>query len=168
MIHHRFYVNVFIRVSFITLTSLVLAYVFFHRGDLYIAVNILLLLIIQVFLLLHYINRVNRDLAAFFGAVSSDDTTVAYKKSAKGRSFENLYEQFDQINRRIQMLRLENNRRSYYLQHLVDNAGIGILSYTGGGKIDILNPAANTPSETISIQENPKTEDMDKLQHNNS
>jgi two-component system, NtrC family, nitrogen regulation sensor histidine kinase NtrY len=142
MIHHRFYVNVFIRVTFITLTSLVLAYVVFHRGDLYIAVNILLLLIIQVFLLLHYINRVNRDLTVFFGAVSSDDTTVVYKKSAKGRSFENLYEQFDQISQRIQLLRLENSRRSYYLQHLVDNAGIGILSYTVGGKIDILNPAA--------------------------
>jgi two-component system, NtrC family, nitrogen regulation sensor histidine kinase NtrY len=142
MIHHRFYVNVFIRVTFITLTSLVLAYIVFHRGDLYIAVNILLLLIIQVILLLHHINRVNRDLTVFFGAVSSDDTTVAYKKSAKGRSFENLYEQFDQISQRIQLLRLENSRRSYYLQHLVDNAGIGILSYSVGGKIDILNPAA--------------------------
>ncbi len=161
MIHHRFYVNVFIRVSFITLTSLVLAYVVFHRGDLYIAVNILLLLIIQVFLLLHYINRVNRDLTAFFGAVSSDDTTVAYKKSAKGRSFENLYEQFDQINRRIQMLRLENNRRSYYLQHLVDNAGIGILSYTGGGKIDILNPAAKRLLKLSPSRKILKLEDMD-------
>jgi len=161
MIHHRFYVNVFIRVSFITLTSLVLAYVVFHRGDLYIAVNILLLLIIQVFLLLHYINRVNRDLTAFFGAVSSDDTTVAYKKSAKGKSFENLYEQFDQINRRIQMLRLENNRRSYYLQHLVDNAGIGILSYTGGGKIDILNPAAKRLLKLSPSRKILKLEDMD-------
>jgi nitrogen fixation/metabolism regulation signal transduction histidine kinase len=133
---------VFIRVLFIVLTSLVFAFVIFQRYDLYIAVNIILLLVMQVFLLIHFINRVNRDLTVFFEAVSNDDTTVAYKKTARSRSFERLYEQFDLISQRIQQLRLENSRRSFYLQHLVDNAGIGIFSYTAGGRIDILNPAA--------------------------
>ncbi len=142
MIHHRFYINVIFRVILLTATSLVLAYAFIQKNDLYITVNVLLLLIIQVFLLLFYINRINRDLTNFFSAVSSDETTVSYTKAAPGSSFVKLYELFDEVNQRIQQLKLESSRRSFYLQHLVDNAGIGILSITSEDMIDIINPAA--------------------------
>lgn len=142
MIHHRFYINLIFRVILLTATSLILAHAFIQKNDLYISVNVLLLLIIQVFLLLYYINRINRDLTYFFSAVSSDDTTVSYKKIAPGRSFEKLYELFDEVNLRIQQLKLENSRQLFYLQHLVDNADIGILSITSGNRIDIINPAA--------------------------
>ena len=154
MIHYRFYVNASIRVLLVALTSLVLAFVVFKLHDIYIAVNIALLLIIQVVLLFNYINRINRDLTVFFSAISNDDVNVVYRKTAQGRSFEKLYELFDQISQRIQHLRMENSQRSFYLQHLVDNAGIGILSYTDGGRIDMLNPAAKQllnlpPSKTL-------------------
>jgi two-component system nitrogen regulation sensor histidine kinase NtrY len=108
----------------------------------YIAINLILLLIIQVAMLVNYLNRVNRDLASFFGAISADDFTPVYKKKAPIRSFKKLYELFDQMNQKMQNLRIENTQRSFYLQHLVENAGIGILTYTSEGKIDILNRAA--------------------------
>jgi two-component system, NtrC family, nitrogen regulation sensor histidine kinase NtrY len=162
MIHHRFYINVIIRVILIAITSLILSYVVLRRNDLYIALNVLLLLIVQAFLLFYYINRVNRDLTHFFNAVSSDDTTVVYKKTAPGRSFEKLYALFDEISMRIQHLKLENSRRSFYLQHLVDNAGIGILSYTQEEKIDILNPAAKQLLNLSSSKEIQSLNDINK------
>jgi len=163
MIHYRFYINLVIRVILLTLTSLMLAYAVFQRDDLYIAVNVLLLLIIQVFLLFNYVNRVNRDLTHFFSAVSNDDSTVVYKKTASGRSFEKLYELFDQINQRIQHLKMENSRRTFYLQHLVNNAGIGILSYTSMGKIDILNPAAKQLLNLSFFKKIQHLDDIDKV-----
>jgi nitrogen fixation/metabolism regulation signal transduction histidine kinase len=162
MIHQRFYLNVVIRVTAITLTSLVLAYAIFKLDDLYVAINVLLLLIIQVFLLFHYVNRINRDLTHFFSAISNDDTTVVYKNTASGKSFEKLYELFDQTNFRIQHLKMENSRRTFYLQHLVDNAGIGILSYAESGKIDILNPAARKLLDLTSSTGIQHIDELDK------
>jgi nitrogen fixation/metabolism regulation signal transduction histidine kinase len=142
MVHNRFYINTILRVILIAATCLGIAFVVIKRTDWYIAVNFVLLLVIQVVLLLRYINRINRDLTYFFGAISSDDSSIVYKKVASSRSFEILYSLFDLVNQKIQRLKLENTERSFYLQHLVENAGIGIMSFKSGGEIDILNPSA--------------------------
>ncbi len=162
MIHHRFYINVIFRVVLLTVTSLILAYTVIRRNDLFISLNVILLIIIQVILLFHSINRVNRDLSHFFSAVSSDETTVSYTKATPGSSFDKLYELFDEINRRIQQLKLENSRRSFYLQHLVDNAGIGILSVTSDNKIDIINPAARQLLNISASSGTTYPDDIDK------
>jgi len=142
MIQRRFYINTIIRVVFIALTCLILAFVLIKKSDLYLGINVLLLLIFQAGLLISYINRMNRDLTGFFTAISSDDSTIVYKKAAPSPSFEKLYEQFDKVNHRLQQLKLENTRRAFYLQHLVESAGIGLISYKSDGSIDILNPFA--------------------------
>ncbi len=150
MIHNRFYIITIFRVILIAATCLVIAFAVVKRADWYIALNFILLLLIQVILLLKYMNRINRDLTNFFGAISSDDSSIVYKKAASSRSFEVLYGLFDLVNQKIQRLKIENTQRSFYLQHLVENAGIGILSFKSGGDIDILNPFAkillNIPS----------------------
>jgi two-component system, NtrC family, nitrogen regulation sensor histidine kinase NtrY len=142
MVHNRFYIITIIRVILIALTCLIIAFAVITRADWYIAVNFVVLLVIQVVLLLRHINRINRDLAHFFGAISSDDSSIVYKKVASGSSFELLYSLFDLVNQKIQRLKIENTERSFYLQHLVENAGIGIMSFKSGGEIDILNPSA--------------------------
>lgn len=142
MVHNRFYIITIIRVILIAATCLVIAFAVVKRADWYIALNFILLLLIQVILLLRYINRINRDLTGFFGAISSDDSSIVYKKVASSRSFEMLYSLFDLVNQKIQHLKIENTQRSFYLQHLVENAGIGIISFKSGGEIDILNPSA--------------------------
>jgi two-component system, NtrC family, nitrogen regulation sensor histidine kinase NtrY len=142
MLHNRFYIITIIRVILIAATCLVIAFAVIKMADWYIALNLVLVLVIQVVLLLRYMNRINRDLTNFFGAISSDDSSIVYKKVASSRSFERLYSLFDLVNYKIQRLKIENTERSFYLQHLVENAGIGILSFKSGGKIDILNPSA--------------------------
>jgi two-component system, NtrC family, nitrogen regulation sensor histidine kinase NtrY len=142
MVQNRFYIITILRVILIAATCLVIAFAVIKRADWYIAVNFVLLLVIQVVLLLRYINRINRDLTHFFGAISNDDSSIVYKKVASSRSFEMLYSLFDLVNQKIQRLKIENTKRSFYLQHLVENAGIGIMSFKVGGEIDILNPSA--------------------------
>ncbi len=142
MLHHRFTLNIIIRVILLTLTCLAIAFSALRPGNAFITVNIGVVLIIQVFALLHYLNRVNRDLTGFFGAISNDDSTILYRRIAPARSFEKLYTLFDEINTRMQRLKIENAQRMFYFQHLVEYAGVGLISYSGQGKIDIYNPAA--------------------------
>ena len=157
----RFYINMIIRVVLITLTCLMLAYVFINQRDLYLGINAMILLIVQVGLLIAYINRMNRDLSNFFNAISSDDSTIVYKKTASSRSFEKLYEQFDHVNQKLQQLKLENTRRAFYLQHLVESAGIGLISYKSDGSIDILNPFAMHLLNLSPLKKLHKLDDLD-------
>ena len=142
MLHQRFTINLVIRVLLLTLTCLVFAFSVLRPGNLFIAVNIAVFLVLQVAALMHFLNRVNRDLTNFFGAITNDDSTIMYKRIAPGRSFGKLYELFDEINAKIQQLKIENTQRAFYFQNLVDHAGVGLISYTSEGRIDILNPAA--------------------------
>lgn len=162
MVHKRLYIGLIIRVILITLTSFLIAYATMRNTDWYIAVNLGLLLIIQVVLLVIYLNRVNRDLATFFGAVLGNDTSLVYKKTALSKSFLKLYNLFDQMNQKFQQLRIENTERSFYLQQLVKNAGVGILTYTSNGKIDILNPAAKN---LLDLTTQKRIQTIDDLGH---
>jgi len=142
MFHHRFTINLIIRVILLTLTCLVFAFSALKPGNFFITVNIAVLLVLQVASLLHYLNRVNRDLTSFFGAITNDDSTIMYKRIAPARSFEKLYALFDEINATIERLKIENTERAFYFQNLVEHAGVGLISYGSDGKIDIFNSAA--------------------------
>ena len=162
MIQFRFYINMITRVVLVALTSLMLAYVIIKQRDLYLGINLILLLLLQMGLLIFYINRMNRDLTNFFSAISSDDSTIVYKKTASSRSFEKLYEQFDHVNQKLQQLKLENTRRAFYLQHLVESAGIGIISYKSDGSIDIVNPFALRLLNLSPLKRLHKLDDLDQ------
>jgi two-component system nitrogen regulation sensor histidine kinase NtrY len=130
MLHHRFTLNLVIRIAMLTLTCLLFAFTALRPGNLFIAINVGAVLILQTGALFYFLNRVNRDLTNFFSAVANDDSTILYKRIATGRSFEKLYELFDEINAKIQRLRLENTKRAFYFQNLVEHAGVGLISYS--------------------------------------
>jgi len=77
------------------------------RTTSFITINIAVFMVIQVVSLIHFLNRVNRDLTNFFGAITNDDSTIMYKRIATGTSFARLYELFDEINTKIQRLKIE-------------------------------------------------------------
>ncbi|MBN2275064.1 MAG: HAMP domain-containing histidine kinase [Bacteroidales bacterium] len=162
MLHHRFTLNLVIRVILLTLTCLAFAFSALRPGNEFITVNIGVVLIIQVYTLMHYLNRVNRDLTGFFGAVANDDSTIIYKRIAPARSFEKLYTLFDEINAKIQKLKIENTQKTFYFQNLVEHAGVGLISYTGKGKIDIYNSAAKN---LLKLQSLKSLSGLEKLDH---
>jgi two-component system nitrogen regulation sensor histidine kinase NtrY len=162
MIRNRFAINLVIRVILLTLTCIALAFSAIQPGNLFITLNIAVFLFIQVGLLLYYLNRVNRDLTNFFGAIANDDSTLVYKRIAPGKSFLKLYELFDEISLKIQRLKIENTQRAFYFQNLVEHAGIGLISYTGDGRIDICNSAAKNMLRLTTLKSVRQLEKIDK------
>jgi two-component system nitrogen regulation sensor histidine kinase NtrY len=162
MLHHRFAINIIVRLILLTLTCTVFAFSALKPDNLFITVNISAILGLQVIALFYFLNRINRDLTNFFGAITNDDSTVLYKRIAPARSFEKLYAFFDEINARIQQLKIENAQRMFYFQHLVEYAGVGLISYSGEGKIDIFNPAAKKLLRLSSLNNMSDLEKVDR------
>jgi two-component system nitrogen regulation sensor histidine kinase NtrY len=88
-----------------------------------------------------YANQTNRDLANFFASIQYDDYTATASAAHKGRSFGELYRQFNFINKKFQDIRAEKEANHHLLQTIVEHIQTGLLGVDDEGRIVIMNKA---------------------------
>lgn len=103
---------------------------------------LLFLLLLQVIWLIHYHNRVNRDLANFLIFLQENDTTLAFSRQKIEKNFKGLTYHLDRINQKLQIARIDRERQFHYLQSVVRQIDTGIIAYDDSGKVEIFNQAA--------------------------
>ena len=144
MLLNKFFINVFVRVTFIVLTSVALGIALQHldRGYYYTLTGIIFLILLQTYFLVNQVNKTNTDLEKFFSSVQDHDSSVRFSQNAKNNSFRNLHDRMNSLNKIIQNVKIENERTSQFLQSVVEHVDIGLLSFDQNGEIDIYNRAA--------------------------
>jgi two-component system, NtrC family, nitrogen regulation sensor histidine kinase NtrY len=144
MLLNKFFINVFVRVIFIVLTSVVIGIVLPHldRGYYYTLTGMIFLIMLQSWLLVNQVNKTNGDLEKFFSSVQDHDSSVRFSENSKNKSFRKLHDRMNYINTIIQNVKIENERTSQFLQSVVDHVDIGLLSFDMNGKIEIYNRVA--------------------------
>ncbi len=105
-------------------------------------IGIGILIVYQVYNLVHYVNKTNRKLAHFFNSVRNEDSTLTYSSDYKGIIFDSLGNSLNELNNTIGEMRRQNARQSLFLNNLVEHVGVGLISYTRGGNVEIFNNAA--------------------------
>jgi two-component system nitrogen regulation sensor histidine kinase NtrY len=143
MVLNKFFINVLIRVTFIVLSSVLLGIILQHldRGYYYTLAGIIFLIVLQAWLLVNEVNKINADLEKFFSSVHDHDSSVRFSENAEGNSFRKIHEMMNQLNTIIQNVKIENERTSHFLQSVVDHVDIGLLSFDTDGRIKIYNRA---------------------------
>jgi nitrogen fixation/metabolism regulation signal transduction histidine kinase len=144
MLLNKFFVNVFVRVTFIVLTSIALGIALQHldRGYYYTLTGIIFLIVMQTYLLVNQVNKTNTDLEKFFSSVQDHDSSVRFSQNSKNDSFRKLHDRMNSLNTIIQNVKIENERTSHFLLTVVEHVDIGLLSFDQNGKIEIYNRAA--------------------------
>jgi two-component system, NtrC family, nitrogen regulation sensor histidine kinase NtrY len=144
MLLNKFFINVFIRVTFIVLTSVALGLVLQHleHGYYYTLTGIIFLIIIQAWLMVDLVNKTNTDLEKFFSAVQDHDSSVRFSDNTMNNSFRKLHDRMNSLYTIIQDVKIENERTGHFLQSVVDHVDIGLLSFDMNGQIEIYNRAA--------------------------
>jgi len=137
---NRFYFLIIVRVVLIVLSGLLFS--FFVREDDKNMINIVLvlLLIIQTYLLIKYINKTNTELARFIIRIQAKDTAINYPEGYKKPS--SLHFSLNMINKEMQEMRIENEQQSHYINAIVNNLNVGVIAFDDSGKVELLNPAA--------------------------
>lgn len=140
MIYNNFRINIIIRIlillAFLSLTA------YWLTGGHYIrSVYACILVIILVIELILYIEKLNTRLANFFSSILADDFAIRLSDGGKGRSFRRLYDILNAINNKLKSLSKEKETRSQYLNSLIEQSGVGILSIDLNGKIHLVNKA---------------------------
>src|SRR5664280_624211 len=144
MVLNRFFINVFVRVTLIALTSVLLGIVLQHldRGYYYTLTGIIFLIVLQALLLVNQVNKTNTDLEKFFSSAQNNDSSVRFSENPMNNSFRKLHDRMNNINTIIQSVKIENEKTSQFLQTVVDHVDIGLLSFDENGRIEIYNRAA--------------------------
>lgn len=140
MISNTFRTSVVIRLVFIVINTFLFIWLFQSHN--YITSTIsFVVMIIQMVLLIKYVEQTNRKLTRFFDNVKYNDFTSSFVSENKGESFNKLNESFNQVIQQFVKTRAEKEEHHNQLQTIVQHISIGIITYRTDGTIDIYNNA---------------------------
>jgi nitrogen fixation/metabolism regulation signal transduction histidine kinase len=136
-----FRVNITFRI--LSLIALVLALVYcVTQTEYYITMFILfVVLILTAVDMVRYVDQSNRDFTAFLLGIKYDDFSATYSGHHKGKTFGEMYEAFNDINRKFLNIRAEKEANHQYLQTIVESVNVGLLCIDEKGGIFMLNKA---------------------------
>lgn len=102
---------------------------------------IALIIIFQIYLIFKYLDKTNRDLASFLESIRFSEFTRSFKIEGMGSSFDELNKAFNDVIQDFQKVRTEKEEQYQYLQSLVRNVDVSIITYQRDGKVDMVNNA---------------------------
>jgi len=140
MTFNTFRISVLIRLFFIVINTFLLVWLFQHQNMITAAIAVGVL-IVQMVLIIKYVEQTNRKLTRFFDNIKYNDFTSSFVSDNKGESFSQLNNSFNQVIGQFQKTRAEKEDHHNQLQTIVQHISIGILTYRKDGVIDIYNNA---------------------------
>lgn len=139
MVSRHIYLQLILRIVFISLAGLAVGYFFF--GKQYILATLALVVMIALTTsLIHYVNQTNRKIAYFFDAIKNEDFTLRFPEKLTVKSLEELNHSLNMLNEMIQQIHLKKQAQEQYYQEILRQADIGIFTINAKGHIFYANP----------------------------
>jgi len=142
MIYKHLYTQIILRIFMILLNCFALTLILYEKSYYHALFVLTILLIIQIILIIRYINKTNRKLTGFFQSVKSKDTSLSFSDNKSGKSFKKLNRSMEEL---LEILReeiLEKENRYFFVNQIIEHVNIGMLSYKNDGKVEFINTAA--------------------------
>lgn len=135
-----FLTNILIRILLIIAVAFFWGFAFNQKY--YVAsVITAVVLIILVFQLIQYQNKVNERIAYFFEAIKNEDYSQAFSGFKKDKILQDLKEHLTAVNQQIQEIKMETHQQEQYFRALIEHLGIGILTFNEQGFVVHVNNA---------------------------
>ena len=103
---------------------------------------VVLALLYQLYALIYYVERTNRDLVRFLAAVRYADFSQSFVAGGLGSSFDELKTAFNEVLDAFRQARAEKEEQARYLQTVVQHIGVGLIVFDGAGEVSLINNAA--------------------------
>lgn len=145
MVYKRFSISVIFQFVLIFVVLFFIAFLFFNlERNQYIYTFIVLfsLLSFQVYFLLRFITRTNRELAKFIEAIKQEDYSLKYPDIKSKNSVAELHDSFNTIIETFQQVKIDREMQFNFLQLIIENIEIGILAVNENEDIVLMNSAA--------------------------
>lgn len=145
--------KIMLRALILTATLILFAFLIFKMDFIFVPLAVALLGAYQVFSLIHFTEKTNRDLSRFLLSVRYDDTSQAFTSQGLGSSFNDLKDAFSEVIAKLQETRSEKEAQARYLNTIIQHVGIGLMVYKPDGAVDMINNAAKKLLRTVSLKD---------------
>ncbi len=141
MVFRRFSLIVLLRTIALCVSAFILIYLLAQTTFIATPFIVALIIIAQIYSLVHYVQKTNRDIAKFFDSIKYSDFSQSFRSTVKGSSFEELNNAFAEVIDEFRKTRAEKEEHYRYLQIVVQHIGIGLLAFTQDGSVELTNTA---------------------------
>ncbi len=142
MIFNRFNFSIILQVILLGLNTSLFVWTFDLEYMLITRYSLLALWFIQIFILIRYVQKTNRELDRFLQCIKFNDTTTKFDKKSNS-PFKELYKSFDEVIESFGKLKAEKEGEHYFFQLALQQIGTGIIAFEESGQISLCNKAAN-------------------------
>ncbi|MFZ5517567.1 MAG: sensor histidine kinase [Candidatus Zhuqueibacterota bacterium] len=101
-----------------------------------------LVFVYQIYSLIRYVEKTNRDLNRFLDAIRYDDFSQSFSGLSLGASFDELRKAFNDVLEKFKRTRSEKEEHFRYLHTVVQHVGIGLITFQPNGDVQLINTAA--------------------------
>jgi nitrogen fixation/metabolism regulation signal transduction histidine kinase len=142
MVFKNYYMQLVIRVVLILTTSILLSWLVLIQQSVLFSLNMLLLLILQTWLLIRYVNKWNTELRAFFSRLTAGEFSIRSSAFDEFPRLKGIKPLFDKLSYRIKEEQKQHEIENEYFKVLSKNVSTGILVADHLSKVRFINPAA--------------------------
>ena len=114
------------------------------EGQLYIFGILLFtfLLFAQIIALVRYLNKANEEVISFFDSIKYDDIDQTFATEGNSEATSKLNEEFNKVLNQFKKIRTEKEADFQYMRNIVQHVGIGLITFSKDGNIQLINAAA--------------------------
>jgi len=142
MVFRRFYINCIIRTFALSATICLLAYTLFKTDFIAAVIFLGLAAAYQVYALIRYVTKTNRDLNRFLLSIKHSDFTQSFANGLKGAGFDELNAAFSDVTKEFQRAKIEKEEHFRFLRTIIDHVGIALVAFDSQGNVELMNNAA--------------------------
>jgi two-component system nitrogen regulation sensor histidine kinase NtrY len=142
MVYNRFRAGVVFRVGLITALAILLVLAFFQKHWFVTGICLGLVILGLIYDLIYFVERTNRELNRFFTAIRHSDFTQRFTEKQQNFTFRELHNNLNEITNAFQRIKAEKEAHYQYLQAIVENIRIGVLTFDKTGNVQLYNKVA--------------------------
>ena len=123
----RFTIQIVVRISLLAITCLLFA-IFINQYFWFTVTGLAIVIILQIMSLIRYVNETNYSLSKFLTALKSEDHSVYFSTSKKGKSFAAVYRDFNTIIGIFKRNKIEKEAQYKHFKQILEHVNLGIIS----------------------------------------
>ena len=142
MVYSRFRIQCLLRVGFLMSLIFVLLYLLSVKNYYLTAMFVTVLILYNIYSLIHYVEATNRHLTSFLESIRYADFSRSFQFKGLGSSFDELRNAFNDVIKDFQKIRSEKEEQYHYLQNVIQHIGIGLIAFRKDGQVELVNSSA--------------------------
>jgi two-component system nitrogen regulation sensor histidine kinase NtrY len=141
MTFSKFYTGLIMQVILLVCVSFAFSWSLHQEYMLVTSSSLIVILLVQIVLLIRYLNRINRDLTRFLQTFRFDDSGISFNEKDSDHAFRDLYSSFNVITKAFHKVKIEKESEHFLFRTIFEQVSIGVLVFEETGVVKLVNKA---------------------------